>query len=436
MDHAKESAVKSIGLLLALFLLARVIHADTIKTGGNIINETWTPAGSPYIVQGDLTIPAGSFLTIQPGTEVRFASFDSQGAGLDAARVELTVKGTLNAIGTPAQPIVFKAQSGTGAGTWYGIVVDATATTTSAIANANIRHALYGIRSDVPGSRLTVNETSLSQNQFGAMWTAGTPTFDNVRSFANGTGLWVQTSGGGTVQNCLIYNNTNFGMQYEPTSGTLVTLKSCDLDSNGIYGIAVVGPGLGTLNVRDCIIANHNFGIYRLGPSQVSVAYSDVWSPGGTNFVNVTVGAGVISENPLFADRDGADNIVGSEDDNFKIQSGSPCIDAGTGADGLDDPSVPNTGEGGSSDDIGREELIPPLRIFRVEILTNDVRVTSYPTFTNKTYQLQASTNLSTDPASWISIGSPVPGASDLFLPQTDAGVAQQPRRFYRVKEN
>ena len=214
-------------------------------------------------------------------------------------------------------------------------VIHASALTTSTIANANIRHAIYGIRSDVPGAKLAVSQTTLSQNQFGAMWTAGTPTFDHVRSFANGTGFWVQESGGGTFQNCLIYNNTNFGMQYEPTSGTLVTLVSCDFDRNGGYGIAAVGPSLGTLNVEDCIIANQGFGIYRLGPSQVNISYSDVWSPGGTNFVNVTAGAGVISGDPLFADRDGVDNSLGSVDDNFQLQLGSPCIDAGSDVSGL-----------------------------------------------------------------------------------------------------
>jgi hypothetical protein len=426
--------VKLNRLVCALILLSFCAHSDTIKTGGNIINETWTATGSPYIVQGDLTVPSGSTLTIQAGAEVRFASTDSQAAGLDTARVELTVKGTLLVNGTVAQPVIFKAQTGTSAGTWYGIVIDVAATTTSTLANANIRHAVYGIRSDVAGARLNVSLTSLSQNQFGAMWTAGTPTFDNIRSFANGTGFLVQESGGGTFQNCLIYNNANFGMQYEPTSGTLVTLTSCDLDSNGSYGIAAVGPWLGTLNVRDCIIANHNYGIYRLGPSQVSVTYSDVWSPGGTNFVNFDAGAGFISENPLFADRDGADNLIGTADDDFRIQSGSPCIDAGTGSGGIDDPATPNTGESSSYDDIGLYEFEPALRITKVEFLTNDVRV-YFSSLPNKIYQLQVSTDLSTNAVSWSPIGSGVAGTGAI-LQQNDSGVAQQAKRFYRVHEN
>ena len=113
--------MKAFRLLFAIVVSQCAAHADTIKPGGNIINETWTPAGSPYIVQGDLTVPSGSTLTIQAGTEVRFVAGDSQAAGLDPARSELTIKGTLNATGTAAQPILFKAASGTTPGTWYGV---------------------------------------------------------------------------------------------------------------------------------------------------------------------------------------------------------------------------------------------------------------------------------------------------------------------------
>ena len=34
-------------------------RADTTIAGGNIINQTWTAAGSPYLVAGDIVVPAG-----------------------------------------------------------------------------------------------------------------------------------------------------------------------------------------------------------------------------------------------------------------------------------------------------------------------------------------------------------------------------------------
>ena len=106
------------------------------------------------------------------------------------------------------------------------------------------------------------------------------------------------------------------------------------------------------------------------------------------------------------------------------------------GFQGYDDPGVPNTGKAGSFNDIGDEEFVPLLRILKVEVLPNDVRVSSFPAFTNKTYQLFASTNLSTNAVSWIAVGSPVAGTTNLILQQTNAGVAHESQRFYRVREN
>jgi len=64
----------SMAAFAAAVMAAAAAHAATIKTGGNVVNETWTPAGSPYVIQGDITVPSGAFLTIEAGTVVQFAS--------------------------------------------------------------------------------------------------------------------------------------------------------------------------------------------------------------------------------------------------------------------------------------------------------------------------------------------------------------------------
>ena len=92
--------------------------------------------------------------------------------------------------------------------------------------------------------------------------------------------------------------------------------------------------------------------IYNDGTSSATVSYCDV--QGGW------AGTGNINANPLFVDADGPDNIVGTEDDNLRLSSGSPCIDAGdnnavpggivTDLDGLsrffNDPATSDTGNG------------------------------------------------------------------------------------------
>src|SRR5437016_6331686 len=104
-------------------LLAASATADTIIPGGNVINETWTPAGSPYIVQGDITVPNGASLNVEAGAVILFASTDATGSGFDPGRIEVTVAGMLDVEGTSASPVIFRAQTGPSPRTWYGIVL-------------------------------------------------------------------------------------------------------------------------------------------------------------------------------------------------------------------------------------------------------------------------------------------------------------------------
>ena len=59
-------------------------------------NTTWGISGSPYYVTGDVQIPAGVTLSIDPGVQVRFAG-----------QFEILVKGAINASGSSLSPISF-----------------------------------------------------------------------------------------------------------------------------------------------------------------------------------------------------------------------------------------------------------------------------------------------------------------------------------------
>lgn len=111
IQFAKITQINS-GLWLvvfALLLASPSARAQTVVSGN--ISGTWTPAGNPYIVVDDCTVPLGQTLTIQPGVVVWIGS-----------NVTVTANGSIYAVGTPGQRI--SIQSPTPSQYWSNIVVN------------------------------------------------------------------------------------------------------------------------------------------------------------------------------------------------------------------------------------------------------------------------------------------------------------------------
>ena len=98
-------------LLFALVLFKNILFAQTAVSGNQ--SGTWLAVNSPYEVTGDITIPSGEVLTIEPGVEVEF-----QG------RYRIYVDGQIIANGTQSDSIIFTAANP--AEGWAGIRLDGT----------------------------------------------------------------------------------------------------------------------------------------------------------------------------------------------------------------------------------------------------------------------------------------------------------------------
>jgi hypothetical protein len=105
--HINKSTMISILVCISSILTISNIYAQTDVPSGNV-SGTWAFSGSPFRVNGDITVPNGQTLTIEPGVNVIFTG-----------HYKFNVQGRLLAVGTRQDTITFIAQD-TAIG-WHGI---------------------------------------------------------------------------------------------------------------------------------------------------------------------------------------------------------------------------------------------------------------------------------------------------------------------------
>jgi predicted outer membrane repeat protein len=246
----------------------------------------------------------------------------------------------------------------------------------------------------------SVTFSSNSATNGGGMYNRGSPTLTNVtfwgNSSNNGGGMYNDDSDP-KLMNVTFCGNNSIGLgggifnsQSSPELMNVTFSGNSSFFGAGIYNYNISAPilinvtfsrnsasarGGGIYNdlsipiLKNVIMwdntagANIGANIFNQPGSSTNVSYSNI--QGGYP------GTGNINSDPLFVDADGADNIVGTPDDNLRLRPGSPAIDTGNNTDvpssvttDLDGSPriVDGNGDGNAIVDMGAYEynLIPP----------------------------------------------------------------------------
>lgn len=229
---------KKVFLSITLFIIlfsCKILFADTIPGGD--VSGTWYAANSPYYIMGDITIPADSTLTIEPGVVVEFQNYTF-----------LRINGFLEAIGGEADSILFTGTA------WMGLdfrnAPDSSHLTYCIVQNVeDLVSPLYG-GITCYNCNPVISHCRISNNQgHSELWGAGGIMLYN----SNADISWCNISGN-TIDN--YYGGTGGGIKI---SGCHPTITGCDIIGNDgdLRGGGIDMFGSSSLIITNCTITGN-----------------------------------------------------------------------------------------------------------------------------------------------------------------------------------
>ena len=384
----KRSLVPTVAIACFLVVLAvRIALSQTEVEGA--VSGVWDMDGSPYIVVDDIFVQARESLQIEPGVQVQFergTRFEINGLLIAGGEEEDSIRFTSSEIGAPWFGLdIINADDET---RLNYCVIDGGIAPEEWDDPEALGGGLYCERTNISVSNSAFRNNYANESGGGAYFDNSSPTLRNnvfvknsadrdagaiyfnecAGEFINNLvieNLAIRYSGGGVflrgsqtrIANNRIFRNisgTQWGcglyMDFNCTPEINRNLI-CQNSQGGVYmGVRcepasfmhnTIADNAGRpgillyincrLSVRNCIIYGNNPTIWLVNGSRMWLDFSDVENP---NLEGVTIGEGVIDQDPEF---------VNADELNYNLEVTSPCIDAG-------DPESPLDPDGSFAD--------------------------------------------------------------------------------------
>lgn len=201
--------------------------AQTNVSGGIYQNTTWSLSGSPYIVNSSIVVFPGKTLTIEPGVEIQINNQNN-------SNIYIETRGTINCVGTDAQPIKIHALYDTlSTVAWQGFVCTSS-----------------------QGGVLNADRIEISNAYFPLSYE--------------------------TIPTTLSYTNSKFVRCFQAvTVGTNLNLSACEFIDNevGVYGWA-------NFNINNCLFKENTTSLY---------IYASAFAMSNCSFIDNQIGASFLA---------------------------------------------------------------------------------------------------------------------------------------------
>jgi hypothetical protein len=275
--------MKNYAIFLILLFSVQGIFAQTYIKNGESVYGKWKKSKSPYIIQGEATVPQGKTLKIKKGVTVKFKTGFTRDYRINGVINRsfdvgfLRVEGAINAKGSDSDPILFTRDGSSGS--WGNIFVNSNVNGNS-FTHCVFEYSHY-IRSITPDDNATGSLTFLNSN--------------------------------GEVKYCTFRNNTWTALNFK--QGSAPVLENLTIVGNK-YGIECNTNS--TPKFTNIIMWNNETAFYINGNANPSVSYS------------------LLQDYSLSSSYDGGNNILAKDpmfmnifQNDYSLRPGSPCIKSG-----------------------------------------------------------------------------------------------------------